>query len=849
MSSFPQTQNEEDSLLLCLWEAISAKDSARIDETFSEIDQKDRLKATRNEGQTILHHAVETGDEPTIITVLERLNEIGLEHDLKWKRNDSGLTPVHLAVKTDQPSIVNHFFSSDNTSSLPFCRNSSISSLYSSSTVVPPDNSDLIQLALSVSFQMARIILDNCLGNPATLCDNFNKIIDFNIPRTLLETTVPLVVVGDSGAGKSSLIRTLQLEGTLRWLKHFVLCVPGADTHTAGIIPTHFESVWFGKVVFFDLSSHREFVHEAILNCGSLVDAIFLIVVNLSDSKKKVTQQIVYWLEFIRYHYSKVASTPPNVMIIGSHLLELMKLGAIVNRGRFRVHSLPRAMENIDQQNFNIIRKIEMDCRKTSPENAILRYDISAQCNRIRQSVLPLPSKCYILHAIVDDLVSKQPNEIKAITIADLLGVLQSQRPHCRLFHGTVDEVLALCNKLHKLNLLLVLKNKESIPESWIVPDSYPFLCRIEEAIFPQTEDQPDPINDDSKNGVLTLSTLKEKLPNQYTESHTDLLIMLMIHYKYCEEIKTRDNEICYFFPHLLKPLLDVPQWDKEDDRFMFAWTIAPESDYHYFLPHLVHHFLLQLSQEEELCINNLERATRSLAWGDPSGVEVIVHIHSSQRLLVSMRSTPDHQLNCLKLRKLVLRKIGEILKSLKPDEDIQVVESFIPVQRRAVLPHINNDPLLNNRVRLYATQTVKEVIRDRKAAVQPSNHATPLALIDDLLFFEPYYHIGNLLRDRIHQSSDDNITQEDYYDIGMNLGSAKLRLLDALLDNIEQPLTDVPIEDQIRLSYLRLMARHGGLTYRQLRDRLDSISFFELEDIATSNTEDSFVAIEQQSD
>ena len=491
-------------------------------------------------------------------------------------------------------------------------------------------------------------------------------------------------------------------------------------------------------------------------------------------------------------------------------------------------------MENIDQAHFNIIHKIELDCRKTGPENAILRYEIKAQCERIRQTRSPLPSKCYILHAIVLDLVSKTPDSIKAVRLSGLVEELSTPKIHCQLFHGTVEELLILCSQLDKLNLLLVLRNKYCVDDSWIVADSYRFLCQIEAAVFPQADDQTDPVDEYSVvpniNGVIVDSKIKEKFSRMYPEVPADLLIMLMIHYKYCEEVMTKDNETAYFFPHLLKPILDIPQWEKEEGRFMFAWTLAPESRYHYFMPHLVHHFLLQLSQAEELGITNLERATRTLVWGDPSGVEVVVHIHSSQRLIVSMRSTPHHQLQCLRLRKPVLRKIKEIIKALSPSIGVEVVESFVPLQRRVTLPYIDEDLIKKGKVRLYKKESIKIVIANKEASVPPSNHATPLVSIEDLLFFEPYYYMEHSMRQRLYQSPDECVTESDYYDICTCLGSVRLRLLDELLDNVEQPADT--LQDQIQQSYLRLMAQHGVMTCGQLRELLDSISFFELETI-----------------
>ena len=783
-------------------------------------------------GRNVLHCAVMSSNIELIKIVLNILSEKNLIDEMKWTEDTNGITAVSIAMESQ--AIFSLVFSASN-NTLPV-----------SFSDVRRNYAGLLTTALaSDNLELARHVLDKCIGNPLSLCENFNRYFDMTIRSTGLETTVAVVVVGDSGAGKSSLINCLKVEGTLSWLRYCIFSVPGADTHTAGIIPTHFESVWFGKVVFFDLSSHREFVHEAILNCGSLVDALFIIVVNLSDSIEKIAQQIVYWLHFIQYHHSKVASdqTLPNVIIVGSHLHDIkLRIG---NRERFRYHAFPRAMNRIDRQHFNIVGKAVMDCRKTSPENALLRFELNTAFAHIRNGRKQLPTKSYILYEIIQRLVGG----ILAIQVRQLVDELNLDHRHCKLFHGTADEIIELCKPLIELNLLLLLNKDDNSPieDEWIVPDSHSLLTEIERAIFHGNEGSTNDSHESAnrydvfpfnKDGLLSHQDIITLFDRPDSPCNTDLLIMLMIHYKYCEEIKTRSNETCYFFPHLLKPLLDKHPWDREDERFMFAWTLAPESDYHYFLPHLIHHFLLQLSQEEELGINNLERATRTLAWGDPSGVEVIVHIHSSQRLLVNMRSTPNHQLNCLKLRKLVLKKIIEILKSLEArnHNSTKIVESIIPTQTMTDFPLADKESLSRNkRIILYQTDAIKTAVyRAKQDAILPLKHATPLGSIEDLLFFEPYYHIGGLLRERIYQSSDDDVTQEDYYDIGTSLGSKKLRLLDELLDNTEQPaVTETPLQDQIQQSYLRLMA-DCRLTYRQLRETLDSISFFELEDIQT---------------
>ena len=197
------------------------------------------------------------------------------------------------------------------------------------------------------------------------------------------------------------------------------------------------------------------------------------------------------------------------------------------------------------------------------------------------------------------------------------------------------------------------------------------------------------------------------------------------------------------------------------------------------------------------------------------------------------MRSVPNHQLACLKLRNRLIKKIEEILVSLGFGNEVDIVTSIIPPQRRITLPFMADAPNIKSKIRFYSTDTLKDVIINRQDAVQPLNHALPLVSIDDLLFFEPYYHLDHHLREHLYQSSDDHevVTEEDYHDIGMALGSEKLFLLLDLLEIDHTIHRRTPLQGVIQGSYIQLMGQKR-LTYRDLRDALDSVSFFELEEL-----------------
>ena len=828
------------------------------------------LREVDDTGKTLLHIAVECGMRDIIIELLIAAAECrGLEEEIKWKRNSNGITPVELAanvcLRSQNTELFNLFFPTQHQiGSQP------ISPHHQHTCIIPPNNPNLLPDVLAsievnedVAIDMARIILDHSRGNPIHLYPNFKRF--FHIPTTTLESTVSLVVLGDSGSGKSTLIKSLKVEGFFPWIRHTFLNVRRVDTHRAGIIPTHFDSVWFGKVIFYDLSSHREFIHEAILKCGHLSNAVFLIVVNLYENFEKIVQQIVYWLTFVRYHHSKVAGqSVANVIIVGSHLHD-QRLGRLCNREIFRDYAYPKAMRYVEEGGFHISTKALLDCRKTSVENAMLRYALKAQFDRIRQTRadLQLPSKSYILYAIIKELCNLNTEEeldnscgtppsgdaflmltrpMNAIRIDNLLQEIQSGKPHYKLFYGNVEEIVTLCEFLVHLNLLILLTNEEDDMKSWIIPDSYPFLCEIEEAIFHsphQEEEQSGSSRVLHRNhGILKYADIVMLFEHRPQHYNIDLLLRLMIHYAYCEVVPLdTEDELGYFFPHLLNNHLDIPDWEVEEGRFMFVWSLAPDSPYQYFMPHLIHHFLLQLSQAKNLDIQKVDRAIRTLAWAnDEMGVEVVVHIHESQKLFVSMRCTLNSQLNCLYLRKKLLQEIKAILKSIDPSAiDASIIETIIPTQKHLHLPLHDNPP---HKLRQYQTKSIKDVIINKRGSVLPMDHSQPLVSIDKLLFFEPYYYMDKKLREALLHPANPaaNISQQDFLDIGLCLQHEKLYILldligidvifiQSLKSKPMQPLIDI-----ISQAFLHISGR--GLTYEALRCKLDAISFFELEEI-----------------
>ena len=756
---------------------------------------------------------------------------------LIWVSDANDMTPLELAVDAENLDIFKTILT------------------YPTSVIIPPNYTNLLPLALSNlnnnaerSIEMAKLILNHSKGNPLILYPTFPQLFPkLNVPTTALEHTIPVVVVGDSGVGKSTLIKSLQIQGVKNHLWHFFFQVQNVDDHKAGIIPTVFDSAWFGNVVFYDLSSHREFVHEAILD---LHDAVFIVVVNLYNEIDEIAKQIVYWLSFIRYHHERARgqTTPrPNVIIVGSNLYKT-KFGRLGHVERFYHYAYPIARSHIDTDQFNIIAKVLMDCRNSSLSNVILRQYLSSVFQRLRIHRPQLPTKCYLLYAFFKQLC--QPKNKGAVQVIDLLAELCSDHLHCKMFNNSVDEVLELCHPLSELNLLVVLKDKHEKERSWIIFNSHPLLLIVEEVLFDTQHHGSD--------GILSryeIDGLFRNLPIS-KRVDPDLILQLMIHYRYCIGVHDRRvpvspfhevKEDHFFFPHLLPEASEFPP----NHQMMFAWSFSVER-YHYFMPHFIHHFLLDLSQDPEVSEGEqCNRARRTLMTSFPLvGLELVVHIHSNQTILVSMKScdTSDKgKIMCMVKRNHLISKITKIIEFIDPNmkRNVSPVEALIPIsgdnaQYYPVVKPPKCQLLLRSVDLQYSTEKIKQAIINQ-SQVQPIHSAQPLSSVENLLSFEPYFYMDDELRRTLLYPPHPNETINfDFFEsIGLALQLEKLCLLlagiginTAVIESFKNDSTR-SLSEKLNEAYQHVFGK--GVTYKELHQHLDNISFFKLHELVST--------------
>ena len=138
-----------------------------------------------------------------------------------------------------------------------------------------------------------------------------------------IDSYVNILLVGNPGAGKSTLSHVINDTATGSFVLGSFRNVGGVMPCTAGIIPTNLQHCTLGSVILHDFAGHSEYYssHSAVIeNLLQGSGGVFLIVVNILE--KKAVKQLHQWLTVVRNEAHK-ALDQCHVIVIVSHVDEI----------------------------------------------------------------------------------------------------------------------------------------------------------------------------------------------------------------------------------------------------------------------------------------------------------------------------------------------------------------------------------------------------------------------------------------------------------------------------------------------------------------------------------------------
>ncbi|MBA4719383.1 MAG: ankyrin repeat domain-containing protein, partial [Nitrosopumilus sp.] len=536
--------------------------SCLIDEFGCDPCQRD------GDGDSLLHLACLGGHAGLVLTLLNS------EFCNLFLTNNEGNTPLHICAIKGNVECVNALLAAN---APVLIRNKN--------GKTPTD----------VASYKTRLILERYMkDHRENISINYNSLLDTAKKNYSGEhRIVRLFVIGNPGAGKSSLVESLQREGFFKSIQR--VSETSVPPHTAGIIPIEFYSRQCGRVLLYDFAGDIEYYssHAAILGNIALTgrgDNIFLVAVNLMESKDVLAKQFHYWLPFILQQ--KFARETLSLGILGTHydlaskiivrekvialekvLMESKNDFTILGRGYFLIDSCSPRSSGI----INLKNEILMQTKHS------LRYQLSDGAS------------------LLLGLLKMDFGEVTACSIATILSHVSDcgiNLPH------DLKNLQHVILELHELGIFLLLGDC-SREDSFVVMNSSNLTNEVHKLLFSKdarTRMCSSRTNSSLNIGVIPGSVLDDVLPPYITKE-------CLLGLQYCQEIKpahirafpslehsTSTNQSFFFFPALCSlDKCNTPWGTDPDFSYGVGWLAQCTDTCDYFPPRFLHVLLLRL--------------------------------------------------------------------------------------------------------------------------------------------------------------------------------------------------------------------------------------------------------------
>ena len=702
-------------------------------------DQHCDPKCVNKNGQTPLQLACESGHVNVIQYLLE-------DHhcDPKCVTVD-GQTLLHLACKHGNKDVAKYLLALGEVISVNSTNSKGESPLALATTF------EIIQVLVQHGADFSHIFSKHKYMEATAVPGN----VDFNLP-----SYVKLYIIGNPLSGKTTLAKAIRDEHA----KDCVENVEEINSRTAGIILSEFESEEMGHVAIYDFAGQPEYYvsHSAILqNSLSSTAAIFLALVDLRESDQDIEHYLHYWLSYIENHCISVVSRP-HLVVIGSHLDECPN-------AKVKKDTLEKTLKSSPVlSSVHYAGLVSLDCRKPGSDSmAELRQMLKTSCSMLRVASIESLYYKVISSSLLDLFRGKL-----SLQLATLVAI--AQKTKFSSLHSPL-KVFQICEQLNDRGHILFLPNADRIEDSWIVINKQALLSEINGTLFapPDFKEHPG-ISSDT--GVIPVS----RVTSLFTQFDPDLIIQCLVHLEFCQLIEDKDIlknlisendtgtspttcENYLFFPSLVSLQKPPFAWAVEEEfEFHCGWYLHCKCLHQFLTSRFLQVLLLRLIftfaaasppelDEETSPVTHRECSVwkNGIRWLDLNGIEVIVEVVGQQKgVLVMMRCHAGTEVQCVKLRSAIIHNVLNTKKDIC--KKVVTTESLIDPSKLKQYPVIRT----NQKLKQYGFSIFNRAISEGKPFVYDDSRTT-LKKLDDLLYFEPYAHLGSeLLSELFHTAN-----------------------------------------------------------------------------------------------
>ena len=571
------------------------------------------------------------------------------------------------------------------------------------------------------------------------------------------DMAVKMFVLGNPGAGKSTLVKSLQTEGAMfSRIKHWFTKVTDVDERTAGIIPYDIESKALGRVTLYDFAGHREFYagHDALLrNSMTASPSIVVLVIDMRGEDGLIRETLQYWFEFINNH-STEGRFESHLVILGSHT-DCLNFGEKNLKAQF----LRRITSHHTLDNISIVGQVMLDCRYAESSSiSQLRSILMQSCKALRSSeTIAIAHRCFLVFLF--DKYRDQPAVRFSVAATEMVSSLKLDEfayLHCLKSSNLIE----VCEILNKLGDILFMKNNEYPDNSWIVFDKSTLLSQVNGIIFAPEGFKEHQKSLSTSTGVVPLSKLAPLFPN----INSDMITQFLCHLEFCQEIKELElasllvaegqstptaGERYFFFPGLVH--LDTPRDVIESGAskldYNSGWVLQCSKPEQFFSSRFLQVLLLRLaflfalaptdpSTGDRLALHRKCSVWKNgIYWVNRSGGEAIVEVNSLRQVVVIVRSKLE-KMELVRLRSAVIKTIISAKEEFC--SKVLVRESLILPEDTAMYPL---DPSKVTGVSI--TEVAETIAEGKKFAIVDKTQSVEL---EKLTCFESYAYLGEPL-------------------------------------------------------------------------------------------------------
>ena len=691
-------------------------------------------------------------------------------------------------------------------------------------------------LSLAANTEIIRLLLRH--GAVPTDLYRYSSLLPDGSPWQITQSTISVFMVGDKGAGKTTLTKALTTEkaSIVRWTGRLSK-VSGVKERTAGIECHTIHSSRIGHLSLYDCAGHGEFhnAHDTVIrsSMSALALGMFLLVVHLGACLEDLKRTVSYWLSFIQSQVCMESSAPvakPYLLAVGSHADSVETKQELEEKERI-VRSFCQDAENVDFVDY-----VTVDCRYSeSPSLTQLRAHILATHDKLQERVPRVSFQSHCFHVY---LVSECGDKA-GLQLGSLMKTIESDPLSSRekFLPQTLEALHEACSNLNKRGVTLYIQT-QSVESSWIIIDKDMLLREVNGSIFAPADFTEHKLL--TQTGVVPFSKIQSSFP----QFDPHLIADFLVHMEFCREIREEDllelvtethteygRERHFLFPALTQQSPPRDLWQPQPHQYSCCWVLQC-LEQHYLNPRFQQVLQLRLAFEHSQAVEAHKVVATSpvlhqqcslwrngIKWSTDSSDVLVETSYHSVALYLSCRSEVSERSEQLELVNTRAQVIAKVLKAKAEFcGSVKTVEEFVPhPQYPVTIPCTSG----------ISVENIARTICSGRKKVYISAHT--LIPVSELLCFEPFQfctyqclvdlyskdHLSRNLTSSFIESFSSNITSVDDF----------CTLLNVPLHKVAVDSSSIDYHKAERM-FQEWQTQSEG-TYQWLRQQMDKYSIF----------------------